>query len=217
MFIKKWIFGIKKLDTPKVLSEKIYESKIESEDLTIIKYDDKNLEKLVIPDYINSNKVQNNKIMIQNIHYHKDEEVFVDNLSHNIVPEDFEHIKILGKGFFGKVSQVRYKKNGNIYAMKSLRKDKLKQAKQIEHTKSEKKVLEIVDHPFIVSLKFAFQTPSKLYLIMEYHSGGELFFLLKHCGRFNEKDAIFYFSQIVLVFEFLHSKKIVYRSLFNLF
>lgn len=223
MFIQKWILKNilgknKSLDNPKIFSDTfLIESKRENEDLTITKYEQFNdLASIMIPDYINSNKVQNNNRIIHDVPQTKeltmiDDDILVDGLCQNINPEDFEHIKVLGKGFFGKVTQVKYKKNGNIYAMKTLRKEKLKQAKQIEHTKTEKKVLEIVDHPFIVSLKYAFQTPKKLYLIMEYYSGGELFYLLKHCGRFNEKEAKFYFAQIVLVIEFLHGKKIVYR------
>jgi hypothetical protein len=223
MFIQKWILKNilgknKSLDNPKILSDAMFiESKKENEGLTIIKYEKlSDLASIVVADYINSNKVQNSNKIINDVPQTKeltmtDDEILVNNLCTNINPEDFEHIKVLGKGFFGKVTQVKYKKNGNIYAMKTLRKEKLKQAKQIEHTKTEKKVLEIVDHPFIVSLKYAFQTPKKLYLIMEYYSGGELFYLLKHCGRFNEKEAKFYFAQIVLVMEFLHSKKIVYR------
>ncbi len=223
MFIQKWILKNilgknKSLNNPKILSDALFiESKRENEDLTIIKYEKiADLASIILTDYINSNKVQNTNKIINDVPQTKEitmieDEILVNNLCSNINPEDFEHIKVLGKGFFGKVTQVKYKKNGNIYAMKTLRKEKLKQAKQIEHTKTEKKVLEIVDHPFIVSLKYAFQTPKKLYLIMEYYSGGELFYLLKHCGRFNEKEAKFYFAQIVLVMEFLHSKKIVYR------
>lgn len=128
-------------------------------------------------------------------------------------PEDFEHIKVIGRGYFGKVTQVRFKNDGQIYALKSLKKSKLKEAKHVEHTKTERKILEIVNHPFIVSLKFAFQTDKKLYFVMNCYNGGELFYHLRSKGRFNEIQAKFYLAQIVLAIEFLHSQKIIYRDL----
>jgi serine/threonine protein kinase len=131
----------------------------------------------------------------------------------NCVPEDFEHLKVIGRGYFGKVTQVKYKKDGCIYALKTLKKSKLKEAKQIEHTKTERKILEIVMHPFIVSLQFAFQTEKKLYFVMDYFNGGELFYHLRTKGMFNEIQAKFYLSQILLALEFLHKKKIMYRDL----
>jgi serine/threonine protein kinase len=107
---------------------------------------------------------------------------------------------------------VRYKKDGQIYALKSLKKSKLKEVKHVEHTKTERKILEIIHHPFIVSLKFAFQTEKKLYIVMDCYNGGELFIHLKR-RRFKEVDARFYLGQILLAIEFLHSKKIIYRDL----
>lgn len=122
-------------------------------------------------------------------------------------------MQVIGKGYFGKVTQVKYKNDGLIYALKTLKKSKLKEAKHIEHTQTERKIMEIVNHPFIVSLKFAFQTEKKLYFAMDYYNGGELFFHLRKRGKFNEAQAKFYLAQIVLAIEFLHSKKIIYRDL----
>jgi serine/threonine protein kinase len=136
-----------------------------------------------------------------------------DKMKFNVTPQDFEHIKVIGRGYFGKVTQVRFKKDNCIYALKSLKKNKLKEEKHIEHTKTERKILEIVHHPFIVSLKFAFQTEKKLYLVMDCYTGGELFYHLRHKGRFSEEIAKFYLAQIVLSLEFLHNKKIIYRDL----
>mmetsp|Transcript_16271 Transcript_16271/g.22869 ORF Transcript_16271/g.22869 Transcript_16271/m.22869 type:complete len:393 (+) Transcript_16271:28-1206(+) len=127
--------------------------------------------------------------------------------------EDFELLKVVGKGSFGKVMQVRKKDTGEIYAMKVLKKDQLVKRKQVAHTKTERKVLENIVHPYIVSLRFAFQTDTKLYMILDYFAGGELFFHLKTQGRFEEKRAMFYAAQIVLALECLHSQAIVYRDL----
>jgi serine/threonine protein kinase len=131
----------------------------------------------------------------------------------NVSIEDFEFLKVIGKGYFGKVSQVRYKEDQNIFALKTLKKNKLKEAKQIQHTKTERKILEFVNHPFIVSLKFAFQSETKLYLVMDYYNGGELFYHLRKNKRFNEKESRFYLAQIILAIEFLHKNKVIYRDI----
>jgi len=83
--------------------------------------------------------------------------------------------------------------------------------KQVKHTKTERRVLANINHPFIVSLKFAFQTPAKLYMILDYFNGGELFFHLKNDGRFSQKRTKYYCAEIILALEELHKNKIVYR------
>ena len=93
-------------------------------------------------------------------------------------------VQVLGKGAFGKVLLVRDKLTKAIYAMKMLHKSVILERQQTDHTKSERHTLEEISHPFIVNLRFAFQTPTKLYLVMDYCSGGELFFHLKHSGIF---------------------------------
>lgn len=93
--------------------------------------------------------------------------------------DDFETISFIGRGCFGKVYQVRYKKSGMIYAMKVLKKKLIKAQDQVNNTKTERKVLETVSHPFIVTLRYAFQSAENLYLITDFYNGGELFFHLK--------------------------------------
>jgi len=87
-------------------------------------------------------------------------------------------MKVIGKGSYGKVMLVRHKTEGEdqVYAMKMLRKENVIKRNQVEHTKTERNVLEAVSHPFIVTLHYAFQTPKKLYFVLEYCPGGELFF-----------------------------------------
>ena len=77
--------------------------------------------------------------------------------------------------------------------------------------KAERNILEEVKHPFIVDLIYAFQTPGKLYLILEYLSGGELFMHLEREGIFLEDTACFYVSEIILALEHLHRQGIIYR------
>ena len=127
--------------------------------------------------------------------------------------DDFDLLAVIGKGSYGKVMQVRKKDSGDIFAMKVLRKDKIIARNQVEHTKSEVNVLQNVHHPFMVALRYSFQTPEKLYLLLEYINGGELFFHLSQEGNFNEDRARLYTSQILLALEHLHRYDIIYRDL----
>merc|ERR1719350_1203329 len=94
-----------------------------------------------------------------------------------------------------------------------LRKEHVVKRNQVEHTKTERNVLEAVSHPFIVTLHYAFQTPKKLYFVLEFCSGGELFFHLSRAGRFSEGRCRFYFCEILLAIEYLHRRNIIYRDL----
>lgn len=128
--------------------------------------------------------------------------------------DDFECMKVLGKGAFGKVMLVKAKGgNGEIYAMKVLSKQLLLERNEVVHTKTERRALEDTHHPFLVHLRFAFQTPTKLYLVMDYCNGGELFYHLKTSGRFAEPRARLYAAEITSALDHLHSRCIVYRDL----
>nr|XP_027203318.1 ribosomal protein S6 kinase beta-2-like [Dermatophagoides pteronyssinus] len=130
---------------------------------------------------------------------------------------DFELLKVLGMGAYGKVFQVRKvtdKNLGTIFAMKVLKKAKIvRSIKDTDHTKAERNILESVKHPFIVDLMYAFQTRGKLYLILEYLSGGELFMYLQREGLLLENAVIFYTAEIILAIEHLHKLGIIYRDL----
>lgn len=130
-----------------------------------------------------------------------------------VTKDDFELLTVIGKGSFGKVMQVRKKDDGKIYAMKVLRKDTIVARKQVAHTKAEKNILMKIQHPFIVNLNYAFQTKDKLYMILDYINGGELFFHLKKEGRFAEARVKLYAAEIVCALAHLHSLDIVYRDL----
>lgn len=131
-------------------------------------------------------------------------------------PDDFDVLRLLGKGTFGQVYQVRKKDNGRIYAMKILSKKLIVKKKEIAHTIGERNILvrtSAAASPFIVGLKFSFQTPIDLYLVTDYMSGGELFWHLQKEGRFGEDRAKFYIAELVLALEHLHDNDIVYRDL----
>ena len=126
---------------------------------------------------------------------------------------DFEKIKLIGKGSYGSVYLVRYNKNNHIYAMKVYIKSDLREKNQENNTKSERNLMSKINFPFIVSVKFAFQTESKLFLVQEFIQGGDLFFHIHTFPKFNIQKAKFYTVEIILAIEFLHKKNLIYRDL----
>lgn len=127
--------------------------------------------------------------------------------------DDFELLKLIGKGGYGKVYLVQHKRTGRYYAMKVLRKASiLLQKRQVTFTMTERSILSEVQHPFIVKLYYAFQSNSKLYLIMEYVAGGELFTHMAKERIFTEDQAVFYTAELVLALVHLHRLGIVFRD-----
>eukprot|EP00761_Pharyngomonas_kirbyi_P012459 gb/GECH01012486.1/.p1 GENE.gb/GECH01012486.1/~~gb/GECH01012486.1/.p1 ORF type:complete len:482 (+),score=103.06 gb/GECH01012486.1/:1-1446(+) len=127
--------------------------------------------------------------------------------------KDFDLLTVIGRGSFGKVMKVRKKETGEIFAMKVLRKDMVIRENMVNHTKSEKNILQQIKHPFIVTLRYAFQTQEKLYLILDFLSGGELFHHLKEESHFTEERSRFYAAEIGLAIGHLHQHDIIYRDL----
>ena len=120
---------------------------------------------------------------------------------------------MIGRGSFGKVYMVKKKTDGAIYAMKSLKKDQIIRTKQVGNTKVERDIMQMVNHPFIVKLHFAFQNTEKLYFVCDFLNGGELFYHLCNQIRFSEDRARFYAAEIILALEHLHEHGIIYRDL----
>ena len=127
--------------------------------------------------------------------------------------EDFKVLKVIGRGSFGKVCLVEYLPTHETYAMKSLKKDVLIEQEQIENTLLEKEILQTIDYPLLCGLVFCFQTDERIYFILPFLSGGELFQHLRKFRTFDEEKVRFYGAQIALALEYLHSKGIVYRDL----
>lgn len=127
---------------------------------------------------------------------------------------DFVILQKVGMSTFGRVCLCRHKKTKKIYAMKMLKKFEIIRMKQIDHIYNEYNILSVLNHPFIVELKGVNVTdPKYLYFILEYIPGGELFTLLRSKNIFPPPQTRFYTAHIVTVFEYLHSKDIIYRDL----
>lgn len=144
---------------------------------------------------------------------HEDMSEANDLINVQIGPQHFDLLKLIGEGSFGKVLLVRNRLDKKLYAMKVIGKAVLKKKNQIKYMKSERDILTKINHPFLISLCFAFQSDTKVYLVMEFLGGGELFYHLKHRVKLVERDVVFYVAEMIVGLEFLHNKGIIHRDL----
>ncbi|XP_043482285.1 cAMP-dependent protein kinase catalytic subunit 1-like [Leptopilina heterotoma] len=126
---------------------------------------------------------------------------------------DFERIRTLGTGAFGRVMLVKQKQSSRYYAMKILEKSKIIELSQVTHTYNEKRILQCLKFPFVIYMEYFFKDNSYIYMILPFVSGGEMFNYLKQMGKFDENTAKFYAAQVTLALEYLHFCDVVYRDL----
>jgi len=125
----------------------------------------------------------------------------------------FDIVKVIGRGSFGKVYLVKKKDTGEFYAMKVLKKEAISSSSQRLHTIAERRILQEINSSFIVKLHYAFQNPDKLYFVMDFLNGGEMFTHLRKNIKFTEKKTRFYGAELILALKWLHDNKIIYRDL----
>ncbi|KAF9364772.1 hypothetical protein BGX34_000442 [Mortierella sp. NVP85] len=133
-----------------------------------------------------------------------------------ITLEDFQLIKVLGRGCMGKVMLVREHKSKKLFAMKAISKEWVILQREIEHTKSERNILANVakiSHPFLIKLRHSFQNNAQLFMVLDYYPGGDIATQLAKWHRFEPERCLFYAAEIVLGIEELHRQGIVYRDL----
>ncbi|KAI9678255.1 MAG: hypothetical protein M1817_006200 [Caeruleum heppii] len=138
---------------------------------------------------------------------------YVENRQRALKIEDFELLKVVGKGSFGKVMQVMKRDTHRIYALKTIRKAHIISRSEVAHTLAERSVLAQINNPFIVPLKFSFQSPEKLYLVLAFVNGGELFHHLQKEQRFDINRSRFYTAELLCALECLHGFNVIYRDL----
>ena len=126
---------------------------------------------------------------------------------------DFKILKVIGRGTFGKVCLVQYKLTKKYYAMKIMRKNVILENGQVTNTLLEKNILQNLNYQFLVGMDFCFQTQERIYFVMNFIRGGELFKHLTNCKFFPEEKAKFYSAIIGLALEYLHTHGIVYRDI----
>ncbi|EPR59439.1 AGC kinase [Toxoplasma gondii TgCatPRC2] len=143
-------------------------------------------------------------------------QVRYDLLARNLSIDDFLFHETVGTGSFGRVCIVDLRGAAGWYppmALKILSKHKIVKMKQVEHVKDEKRILSSIEHPFIVNLLAAFQDEKRLFILMEYVNGGELFSHLRRRNCIPTDQARLYAAEITLAFQYLHQRHIVYRDL----
>ena len=138
---------------------------------------------------------------------------YVENRSRTLTIDDFDLLKVVGKGSFGKVMQVKKKDTQRIYALKTIRKAHIISRSEVAHTLAERSVLSQINNPFIVPLKFTFQSPEKLYFVLAFVNGGELFHHLQKEQRFDINRSRFYTAELLCALECLHGFNVIYRDL----
>jgi hypothetical protein len=134
-------------------------------------------------------------------------------LSTDIKMEELKALGVLGKGSFGTVVLVEHKGSGTCYALKSVFKQQIVETHSQGHIINEKKCLMELNHPFIIRLHATYKSADKLFFLLEPGMGGELFRILRKRGTFNEATSRFYAASVILAFEYMHSKDIIYRDL----
>eukprot|EP00475_Leptophrys_vorax_P021445 TRINITY_DN29178_c0_g1_i1.p1 TRINITY_DN29178_c0_g1~~TRINITY_DN29178_c0_g1_i1.p1 ORF type:complete len:752 (-),score=178.18 TRINITY_DN29178_c0_g1_i1:59-2314(-) len=149
----------------------------------------------------------------------KDEKNFLTHANTPVVSsakigrEELELVGLLGRGSFGLVQLMRHKVTKQTYALKQICKSQVVQLGQQEHVVSEKNVLSQMNHPFIVKLYSTYKDNDFLYFLLDVCLGGELFTLLRQRRCFEEETAKFYAASVVLAFEYMHERDIIYRDL----
>ncbi|KAI9318429.1 kinase-like domain-containing protein [Dichotomocladium elegans] len=125
----------------------------------------------------------------------------------------FLQLRVVGKGSFFKVRMVQHKKTGRQYALKYMSKDRCIQRKCIGHVLSERRLLERLEYPLIVNLRFAFQDDDMLYMVLDLMLGGDLRYLLEQSGPLSELQVRFYVAQVALSLNYLHTRRIAHRDI----
>ena len=157
-----------------------------------------------IPNQVNTKSKYELK-QYDNSKYGKDNESSLDK---------FNLITTIGKGTFGKIVLASLKQNpNNLFALKIIKKQYLVETNNVSHILNERRILQMIQCPFIVNLKFSFQNKEKIFLAFDYHPGGELFFHLQKRKRLPESEVKFYAAELYLALRYLHSKGILYRDI----
>ena len=172
-----------------------------------INYDKKMQTYNIINNIKNSSQKDNERIKETGTIFSKHKDI------KNVGLNDFKILKVIGRGTFGKVCLVQYKLTKEYYAMKIMKKDVLLEHNQVKSALLEKKILQNLNYKFLVGMVFCFQTQERIYFVMNFIRGGELFKHLCESKYFPEEKTKFYAGIVGLALEYLHTHGIVYRDI----
>ncbi|CAE1157108.1 STK38 [Acanthosepion pharaonis] len=127
--------------------------------------------------------------------------------------DDFESLKVIGRGAFGEVRLVQKKDTGHVYAMKILRKIDMLEKEQVAHVRAERDILVEADHQWVVKMYYSFQDALNLYLIMEFLPGGDMMTLLMKKDTLTEEQTQFYVSEAALAIDSIHRLGFIHRDI----
>ncbi|KAG1692141.1 hypothetical protein DVH05_025761 [Phytophthora capsici] len=144
--------------------------------------------------------------------FHKRLIAFLFLQKRRVSEDDFTVLRVLGRGGFGMVNGCIKRTSASLYAMKVMNKKMIKKKHAEKLCLAERKILAMISSPFVVCLKYSFQTPEELFLVLDLRTGGDLSFHLNR-ARFSETQVRFWAAQILLGIQHLHDKNIVYRDL----
>ncbi|KAJ3446536.1 cbl-interacting protein kinase 32 [Anaeramoeba flamelloides] len=119
----------------------------------------------------------------------------------------------LGEGAFGKVKQAKNSETGEFVAIKIMNKEKILKENMSDQIKKEISIMKMINHKHVVKLIDVLVSKTRIYLVIELLTGGELFYKIANNGKFSEKVARFYFQQLITGLEFVHSQGICHRDL----
>ena len=125
--------------------------------------------------------------------------------------DDFDPIKVIGKGAFGEVRLVQKVDTGHVYAMKILRKADMVEKEQVAHVRAERDILVEADHQWVVKMFYSFQDPANLYLVMEFLPGGDMMTLLMKKDILTEEAAQFYMTETAIAIDYIHNLGFIHR------
>ncbi|KAJ3423904.1 ribosomal protein S6 KINASE [Anaeramoeba flamelloides] len=151
--------------------------------------------------------------MGQNHNKIKNKKTVYSKTSKSVTVDDFDLLKVIGRGNFGKVLLVQEKGTQNIYAMKVLKKNEIVKRKQVKHVLTERALMIKLDCPFIVDFHYSFQNKEKLYFVMEYVSGGDIYHRLNVDRRFSEKRVLLYSAAMIIALQKIHEHGAIYRDM----
>ncbi|KAI9844403.1 MAG: Serine/threonine-protein kinase [Sclerophora amabilis] len=164
-------------------------------------------------NYLNDPAVSNNRKEQKKIREYQKEAEFLRFLRTKERPQNFQTLKVIGKGAFGEVKLVQKKADGKIYALKSLVKAEMFKKDQLAHVRAERDILAESDSPWVVKLFTTFQDASYLYMLMEFLPGGDLMTMLIKYEIFSEDITRFYMAEIILAIEVVHKLGFIHRDI----